>query len=296
MAKFHPKALSAYPITASRLYYFSDYRARAILSLQTQMKGSKMNNSLQNKVAIVTGGTSGIGRRAALALAKAGAKVVVAGRRDREGEAVVREIKEAGGEGLFVKTDVSREADVKALVDKTVATFGHLDIAFNNAGTEGLMPITIDAQTIEHYQQVFDVNVKGVLLAMKYEIGAMLANGAGSIINTSSIAGRIGLAGGAVYTASKHAVIGLSKSAALEFAKRNIRVNTVLPAVIETEMFTRLAGEGESDAKTWWRNQHPVGHFGVPDDVASAVLWLASADSAFVTGTDIPLDGGFLAQ
>ena len=255
-----------------------------------------MNNSLENKVAIVTGGTSGIGKAAALALAKAGAKVVVAGRRDREGQAVVREIEQNGGKGLFVKTDVSREADVKALVDKTVAVFGRLDIAFNNAGVEGQMPMTTDAQTVEHYQQVFDVNVKGVLLAMKYEIPAMLANSGGSIINNSSIFGHIGLPGGAVYVASKHAVIGLSKTAALEFAKKNIRVNTVSPAVIETEMFTRLAGEGENDARKWWMSQHPVGRFGVPNDVASAVLWLASPDTAFLTGMDIPVDGGFLAQ
>ncbi len=199
-----------------------------------------MNASLENKVAVVTGGTSGIGKAAALALAKAGAKVVVAGRRENEGNAVVEAIEKGGGKALFVKTDVTREADVKALVDKTVATFGRLDIAFNNAGTEGQMGLTTETQTSEHYQSVFDINVKGVLLSMKHEVAAMLRNGGGSIVNTSSIAGQIGLAGAGVYVASKHAVNGLSKSAALEFAKKGIRVNTVSPGTIQTEMIGRM--------------------------------------------------------
>ena len=255
-----------------------------------------MNNELQNKVALVTGGTSGIGKAAALALAKAGANVVVAGRRDNEGQAVVRAIEEAGGKALFVRTDVSREAEVKALVDKTVSTFGHLDIAFNNAGIEGQMGLTTDTQTTEHYQSVFDINVKGVLLSMKHETAAMLRNGGGSIINTSSIGGHIGLAGAGVYVASKHAVNGLSKSAALEFAKKGIRVNTVSPGTIQTDMITRIIGEGVSDAKKWLQNQHPVGRFGAAEEVAAAVLWLASPEASFVTGTDIAVDGGYMAQ
>ena len=255
-----------------------------------------MNNTLQNKVALVTGGTSGIGKATALALAKAGANVVVAGRRDNEGQAVVRAIEKAGGKALFVRTDVTRETEVKALVDKTVSTFGHLDIAFNNAGIEGQMGLTTDTQTAEHYQSVFDINVKGVLLSMKHEAAAMLRNGGGSIINTSSIAGHIGLAGASVYVASKHAVNGLSKSAALEFARKGIRVNTVSPGTIQTDMITRMIGEGESDAKKWWQNQHPVGRFGAAEEVAAAVVWLASPEASFVTGTDIAVDGGYMAQ
>src|SRR5580658_3517673 len=264
--------------------------------MKLETKGMNMNRSLENKVAVVTGGTSGIGKAAALALAKAGANVVVAGRRENEGDAVVKAIEQGGGKALFVKTDVTREADVKALVDKTVATFGRLDIAFNNAGTEGQMGLTTEAQTPEHYQSVFDINVKGVLLSMKHEAAAMLRNGGGSIVNTSSIAGQIGLAGAGVYVASKHAVNGLSKSAALEFAKKGIRVNTVSPGTIQTEMIQRMVGDGESEAKKWWQNQHPVGRFGKPEEVAAAVVWLSSPEASFVTGTDIAVDGGYLAK
>jgi NAD(P)-dependent dehydrogenase (short-subunit alcohol dehydrogenase family) len=255
-----------------------------------------MNTSLENKVALVTGGTSGIGKAAALALAAEGAKVVVSGRRQEEGRAVELAIKKAGGDAFFVKADVSREADVKALVDKTVAVFGRLDIAFNNAGIEGQMGLTTDAQTVENFDSIFNINVKGVLLAMKHESAAMLRNGGGSIINTSSIAGQIGLAGAGVYVVSKHAVNGLSKSAAVEFARKGIRVNTVSPGTIQTDMVTRLVGEGESEARKWWENQHPVGRFGTVDEVAAAVVWLASPASSFVTGTDIAVDGGYMAQ
>ena len=269
---------------------------KKLKKMKLETKGMSMKTSLENKVAVVTGGTSGIGKAAAGALAKAGAKVVVAGRRENEGQAVVQAIEKAGGKALFVKTDVTREADVKALVDQTVATFGRLDIAFNNAGTEGQMGLTTDTQTAEHYQSVFDINVKGILLSMKHEAAAMLRNGGGSIVNTSSIAGHIGLAGAGVYVASKHAVNGLSKSAALEFAKKGIRVNTVSPGTIQTEMIRRMLGEGESDAKKWWENQHPVGRFGFPEEVAAAVVWLASPEASFVTGTDIAVDGGYMAQ
>jgi NAD(P)-dependent dehydrogenase (short-subunit alcohol dehydrogenase family) len=255
-----------------------------------------MNTSLQNKIALVTGGTSGIGKAAALALAASGAKVVVSGRREEEGRAVELAIKKAGGDVLFVKADVSRESDVKALVDKTVENFGRLDIAFNNAGIEGQMGLTTDAQTVENFDSVFNINVKGVLLAMKHESAAMLRNGGGSIINTSSIAGHIGLAGAGVYVASKHAVSGLSKSAALEFARKGIRVNTVSPGTIQTEMIDRMVGEGASEARKWWENQHPGGRFGTGDEVAAAVVGLASPASSFVTGTDIAVDGGYMAQ
>lgn len=255
-----------------------------------------MNTSLENKVALVTGGTSGIGKAAALALAQAGARVVVSGRREEEGRAVELAIKKAGGQALFVRADVSKEADVKALVDKTVATFGRLDVAFNNAGIEGQMGLTTDTQTEENFDSIFNINVKGILFSMKHEALAMLRNGGGSIINTSSIAGQAGFAGGGVYVASKHAVNGLSKSAALEFARKGIRVNTVSPGTIQTEMIDRMMGEGQTDIRKSWEDLHPIGRFGTVDEVAAAVLWLASPASSFVTGTDIAVDGGYLAK
>jgi len=172
-----------------------------------------MKTSFENKVALVTGGTSGIGKAAALALATAGARVVVAGRRENEGRQVVEAIEKLGGKALFVKTDVSREADVKALVDKAVATFGRLDFAFNNAGVEGALNLPTDQQTEENYRNVFNINVLGTLLSMKHEIPAILKNG-GAIVNTSSVVGQVGLPGYGVYTASKHAVNGLTRSAA----------------------------------------------------------------------------------
>jgi NAD(P)-dependent dehydrogenase (short-subunit alcohol dehydrogenase family) len=255
-----------------------------------------MNASLQNKVALITGGTSGIGKAAALALAEAGAKVVVAGRRAEEGNKVVEAIKQAGGEALFVKTNVAEEADVKALVDKAVASFGRLDIAFNNAGIEGQVGHSIETMDVEDYQAVFDINVKGVLLSMKHEAAAMLKSGGGSIVNTSSIAGHVGFPGGGVYVGSKHAILGLSKSAALDLATRGVRVNTVSPGTIQTEMIDRMTGEGETEAKKWWSSQHPIGRIGTADEVAAMVVWLSSPQASFITGTDIAVDGGYLAR
>src|SRR5205809_2045060 len=200
---------------------------------------TSLNGSLKDKVALITGGTSGIGAAAALQLARAGAKVVVAGRRESEGQAVVKAIETAGGQALFVKTDVSREADVKAMVDKTLATFGRLDFAFNNAGVEGTAGLTTEKQTEENYHQTFDINVLGMLFSMKHEIPAILKNG-GAIVNTSSVAGQIGMAGFGVYTASKHAVNGLTRSAAVEFAKQGVRVNAIAFGTIDTPMVARL--------------------------------------------------------
>jgi NAD(P)-dependent dehydrogenase (short-subunit alcohol dehydrogenase family) len=249
---------------------------------------------MKNKVVIITGGTSGIGKATAVKFGAAGAKVVVSGRRETEGQAVVDSIKEAGGEATFVRADVSNEADLQALVARTVETYGGLDVAFNNAGVESMGPITEAIQ--DDYQRLFDINVWGVLSSMKHEIPAMLKNGGGSIINTSSIAGHIGTAGASVYVASKHAVEGLTKSTALEYAKEGIRINAVAPAAIETDMIDRFAGEEGSETRAGLTAMHPVGRMGKADEIADAVLFLASDASSFVTGTSLKVDGGFLSQ
>jgi len=253
-----------------------------------------MQTSFQNKVVLITGATSGIGKVSALAFGKAGAKVVVSGRREAEGLAVVAGIKAAGGEATFVKADVAVEADVAALVAKTVATYGRIDIAFNNAGVELTGPI-VDA-TEADYRRVFDINVWGVLTSMKHEIPVMLKQGGGVIINTSSVAGHIGMAGASVYVASKHAVEGLTKAAAIEYAKQGIRVNAVAPAAIETDMVTRFTGGGSEEALNYMHSLHPVGRMGRAEEIANPVLFLASDAASFITGTSLNVDGGFLAQ
>jgi NAD(P)-dependent dehydrogenase (short-subunit alcohol dehydrogenase family) len=251
-------------------------------------------SEFQNKVAIVTGGTSGIGRAAAVAYARDGAKVVVAGRRAAEGEETVRLIRAQGGEGLFVRTDVSKAIQVKELVDRTVQKFGRLDFAFNNAGIEQT-PTPFLEQDEETYDQVMDINVKGVWLSMKYEIPAMLKSGGGSIVNTSSGLGVIAMPGIEVYVASKHAVIGLTKSAALEFGKQGIRVNAILPAVIDTDMIQRFAGE-KPELLAQMTALHPIGRIGKSEEIADAAIWLSSSKSSFVTGHSLLVDGGFTAQ
>jgi NAD(P)-dependent dehydrogenase (short-subunit alcohol dehydrogenase family) len=251
-------------------------------------------NEFQGKVALVTGGTSGIGRAAAIAYAREGANVVVAGRRVTEGEETVRLVRAQGREAVFVPTDVAREVHVKNLIGRTLEQFGRLDFAFNNAGVEQA-PTPFLEQTVETFDQVMDVNVKGVWLSMKYEIPAMLKTGGGSIVNTSSGLGVIGMPGIEIYVASKHAVIGLTKSAALEFGKQGIRVNAVLPAAIDTDMFQRFAGE-----KLEFRAQvtalHPIGRIGTSEEIADAAIWLSSSKSSFVTGHSLLVDGGFTAQ
>lgn len=253
-----------------------------------------MQTSFQNKVALITGATSGIGKVSAHAFAKAGAKVIVSGRREAEGLAVVAEIKAAGGEATYVKADVAVEAEVAELVAKTVATYGRLDIAFNNAGVE-LTGSIVDA-TEADYRRVFDINVWGVITSMKHEIPVMLKQGAGVIINTSSVAGHVGMAGASIYVASKHAVEGLTKAAALEYAKQGIRVNAVAPAAIETDMLNRFTGGENEEALSYMRSLHPVGRIGRSEEIANAVLFLASDAASFITGTSLKVDGGLLAQ
>jgi NAD(P)-dependent dehydrogenase (short-subunit alcohol dehydrogenase family) len=252
-----------------------------------------MTTELHGKVGIVTGGTSGIGRDAAILIAKAGAKVVVAGRREVEGKETIDLVRAAGGDGLFVKTDVSQAAEVQAMVRKTVEKFGRLDIAFNNAGIEGNW-IPIAEQSEEDWDRTIDINLKGVWLCLKYEIQQMLKQGGGgAIVNMASVAGLIGSAGAATYCASKHGVIGLTKSAALETARSGIRVNVVCPAVIETPMGERVWGEPE--VKKFALGLHPIGRFGKPMEVAEAVVWMCSDRASFMTGQSLVLDGGFLA-
>jgi NAD(P)-dependent dehydrogenase (short-subunit alcohol dehydrogenase family) len=250
---------------------------------------------MQDKVALVTGGTSGIGRATAIAFAKQGAKVVIAGRRQHEGEETLQMVKAAGSDGLFIRADVSDEAQVQDMVDKTVAKFGRLDYAFNNAGTEG-QPGPFTEQTVANYDRIMDINVKGLFLSMKHEIAQMLKNGGGAIVNNASIAGLIGFPGLSVYSASKHAVLGLTKTAALEFAKSNIRINAVNPGAIQTDMVDRFTGAGPEGMKDTLASFHPVGRIGTADEVASGVVYLCSEGASFITGQSLTIDGGFTAQ
>lgn len=246
------------------------------------------------KVALVTGGGVGIGRATSLAFAREGAKVVIGNRNVDRGMEVVKAIEAAGGDASFLQTDVLSEDDIKALVEHAVSTYGRLDVAFNNAGVEGLVAPTAE-QTDENYRFVMDTNVRGVWLSMKHEIAQMLKTGGGAIVNNSSVAGLIGFPGIAIYAASKHAVMGLTKSAALEYSAQGVRVNSVNPAVIDTSMADRLAVNLDVD-KEGLGAMHPIGRIGVPDEVANAVLWLCSEKASFVTGTSLAVDGAYTAQ
>ncbi len=247
-------------------------------------------------VALVTGATSGIGHATALAFARAGWRVAATGRRADRGEALVAAIRAAGGEAVFITADHAQEADNARAVAATVAAFGRLDAAFNNAGTEGTPGLPTEQQTDANYRQTFDLNVAGVLWAMKHQIPALRAGGGGSIVNTSSVAGQVGMAGMGVYVASKHAVEGLTKAAALELAKERIRVNAIAPAAIQTEMMDRFVGAGDTPQRQWLAGLHPMGRVGTVDEVAGAVVFLCSPAAGFITGQSIAMDGGFLAQ
>ena len=255
-----------------------------------------MKKSFEGKVALITGGGSGIGRAAAVAFAEAGARVVVSGRREAEGLETIALIKKAGGQGTFVRGDVSNEADVEKLVAQTVKTNGRLDAAFNNAGIEGEVGKPTHEQSVANYRSVIDINVLGVLLAMKHEIGAMLKNGGGAIVNNASVGGLVGFPGVSVYVASKHAVLGLTKTAALEYAKQGIRVNAVSPGGIETPMLNRFTGGPGTDFANQLAGMHPIGRLGRPEEIAEAVVWLCSDKASFVSGVSLAADGGFTAQ
>jgi NAD(P)-dependent dehydrogenase (short-subunit alcohol dehydrogenase family) len=251
-----------------------------------------MTGELNGKVALVTGGTSGIGRETAVLFAKSGAKVVVAGRRQAEGNETVEMMRDAGGDGLFVKADVSNAQEVEALVQKAAEKFGRLDIAFNNAGVEGVWsPLT--QQTEEDFDRTINVNLKGVWLCLKYEIKQMLKQGGGAIVNMASTMGMVGAAGSSAYSASKHGVIGLTKSAALENAKRRIRVNAVCPGFIETPMADRTLRV--PSVHKYVVGCHPIGRLGTSAEIAEAVVWMCSDRASFMTGQALVLDGGFLA-
>jgi len=250
--------------------------------------------SFQDKVILITGATSGIGEATAVAFGRQAAKVVVSGRRQDKGEEVAKQVSAAGGEGLFVQADVSQEEDVKRLIEATVEKFGRIDVAFNNAGVETGAPLTdFDAN---EYKKVFDTNVLSIFLSLKYELPVMVKQGSGVVINTSSIFGHVAFPGAGVYIASKFAVEGITKTAALEMADKNVRVCAVAPGAIETDMIDRFAGEQGSKDREMLASLHPVGRLGKPDEIAHAVLYLASDSASFTTGISLPVDGGFLAK
>src|ERR1700716_307128 len=248
---------------------------------------------MSNQVVLITGGLTGIGRAAAVAFARKGAKVVVAGRRDEAGKALVNELRSFGSEAEFINDDVRKEEDDRAVVYKTVARFGRLDVAVNNAGTEGRVgPIT--DQTAESYAATFDTNVLGVILSMKHEVRVMQGQGSGSIINISSTYGHEGAAGASVYVGSKHAVEGITKSVALEVAKSGIRVNGVAPGPTDTGMLTRFTGTPE--AKAVMVAEVPMGRLGLSEELANAIVFIASDDASFITGHILNVDGGHSAS
>jgi NAD(P)-dependent dehydrogenase (short-subunit alcohol dehydrogenase family) len=251
-----------------------------------------MNSSFTGKVVLITGATAGIGRATAVAFAEQGAHVVLAGRRETEGAESVALVEKAGGRGLFVRTDVTLEEEIAALVARTVEHFGRLDFAFNNAGIGGEGGVGI-ANTSEVFDRIMTINVRGVFFGMKHQIPAILQSGGGAIVNNASVVGLRPSAGSPIYSASKFAVVGLTKSVALEFAAKGVRVNAVCPAIIETDMTERLRGNDQTRSHLLQR--HPIGRFGQPEEVAAAVLYLCSPGAAFITGVALPLDGGLAA-
>ena len=248
---------------------------------------------MTSPVVLITGALTGIGRATALAFAHEGAQLVVSGRRNEEGEKLVAELRKLGAESEFVRSDVRHEADVRSLVEKAVARFGRLDVAVNNAGTEGTSGLVTE-QTAETYAAIFDTNVLGTLLSMKHELRIMVAQRHGSIVNVSSTAGRSGMAGASVYVASKHAVEGLTKAAALEVAESGVRVNVVAPGPIETGMLNRFTGTAEKKAALV--AGVPVKRVGTPEEIAQTILFVSSDKASFITGASIAVDGGRLAR
>jgi NAD(P)-dependent dehydrogenase (short-subunit alcohol dehydrogenase family) len=251
-----------------------------------------MDKRFTGKVALITGGTSGIGRATAVAFAEQGANVVISGRREAEGTESLSLIQKAGGQGLFVRGDVSAESEIEALVAKTLERFGRLDFAFNNAGVGGEGRATMTA-TADIYNRIMDINVRGVFFSMKHQIPAILQSGGGAIVNNASVLALRPSANSPIYSASKAAVVALTKSAALEFAPKGVRINAICPAIIETDLTKQLRGDDKSRALLM--SLHPVGRFGQSEEVAASVLYLCSPEASFITGIALPLDGGFAA-
>jgi NAD(P)-dependent dehydrogenase (short-subunit alcohol dehydrogenase family) len=245
-------------------------------------------------VVLITGALTGIGRATALAFAREGASVALSGRRDEAGHALATELRALGVRAEYLRADVRVEADVRSLVEQTVARFGRLDIAVNNAGTEGqLGPLT--EQSEDNYRATFETNVLGTLLALKHEMREMLRQGSGAIVNLSSVAGQVGIAGASVYVASKHAVEGLTKSAALEGAAAGVRVNAVAPGPVQTEMLNRFTG-GNEEAKSGFLASLPARRAGTPEEIAQTIVFLAGDKARFLTGQCVSVDGGYTAQ
>ena len=254
-----------------------------------------MEKWFAGKVALVTGGASGIGRATALAFAREGARTVISDVDADGGEETVRTIKDSGGEATFVKADVTSSDEVEALVHQTVEAYGRLDCAFNNAGLEREFTNPDDRHAEETFHSVIDTNLKGVWLCMKYEISQMLEQGSGAIVNTSSIAGLVGLAGQPIYVASKHAVSGLTKSIAVEYADRGIRINAVCPGLVDTPLMDRIYAsnpELKAEADSW----QPIGRIAQPEEIAEAVIWLCSDRASFVVGHMLTIDGGLVVR
>jgi NAD(P)-dependent dehydrogenase (short-subunit alcohol dehydrogenase family) len=251
---------------------------------------TKKNKSFKGKVAFITGGGTGIGVATAVAFAKEGASVVIVGSSDKHLEEGINRIKQEGGEALAIKCDVRRAEDVKAALDQTIEAYGRLDYAFNNAGVEHPGTPLADI-TEEEFDRQMNINLKGVFLGMKYQIPLILKSGGGAIVNTSSGAGVKGFKGQAAYTAVKHGVIGLTRSAALDYATDNIRINVVAPGIIDTPMMDRFTG-GTEEGRKGAISQEPIGRAGTPEEIANVVIWLCSDASAFVTGHALVADGG----
>jgi NAD(P)-dependent dehydrogenase (short-subunit alcohol dehydrogenase family) len=247
---------------------------------------------MSTQVVLITGALTGIGRATAIAFAKKGAKVVVSGRHDEVGHELARELRSYGSEAEFINADVRKESDIRALVDKTVERFGRLDVAVNNAGTEGAVGPILD-QTAETFAETFDTNVLGVVLSIKHEVRAMQGQGSGNIINISSTYGHEGAANASIYVGAKHAVEGITKSVALEVAKLGIRVNAVAPGPIDTGMLTRFTGTAENKAAL--AAQVPMDRLGLSEEIADGIVFIASDEARFITGHVLNVDGGLTA-